>query len=121
MAGLSPVKLVLCDRVVLGMLSWFAVVLAAPGRLVCSCAVACMGLAGCIALFVSHMACLASSVICCGSPVLGLLGFAVVALLRVLCLACFGSLPSSSPPNGRLVLVWGVLGRSSLFVGVSVD
>ena len=86
-ASLSPVGFVLRSRGVPRALWLFAVVLAAPGWLVWGCAVARMGFAGCIGLLwvVSCMACLASSVICCGSPLLVLPGFAVVASLAVLC------------------------------------
>ena len=44
----------------------------------------------------------------------------VVALLPALCSAGFAGWPSSSPPNGRLVLLLGVLGRGGRLGSVPV-
>ena len=92
-----------CDRGVLGALCWFTIVLAATGRLVWGPVVAHMGLAGCVGLLkvVPDPARFA----------LGVFGCGVVMLLPALCLAGFVGMLSSSPPNGRRVLLLGVLGR----------
>ena len=60
------------------------------------------------------------AVFCWCSPVFGVSGCEFVTLLRALCLACFVGSPSSSPPNGRLVLLLDVLGRGGPWGSVSV-
>ena len=51
-----------------------------------------------------------SGVFCCCSSVVGVSACEVVVLLPALCLAGFVGWRSSSPPNGRLVLLLNVLG-----------
>ena len=94
-----------CDRGVLGALCWFAVVLAASGRVVRGCAVARMGLAGCVSSLQATPCaiCFRSGVFCRGSSGGGVSACEVVALLPELCLVGFAGWPSSSPPNGRPV------------------
>ena len=82
-----------CDQGVAGAVCWFAVVVAARGRLVGDYAVARIGLAG-YALVVY--------------------GCVVVVLSPALCVAGFVAVASCAPPDGRLVLLLGVSGHSCL-------
>ena len=79
-----------CNRGVASALCWFAVVVATRGRLVGGCAVPRIGLAG-YALIVY--------------------GCVLVVLSPALCMAGFVAVASSAPPEGRLVLLSGVLGH----------
>ena len=111
-----------CDRGVPGALCWFAVVVAASGRLVWGCAVARMGLASRVwSLWaVPYAVCFSSGVFCSASSVFGVSECEIVALLPALCLAGFIGWPSSSPPYGRLVLLMDVLGRGGRLGSVPV-
>ena len=79
-----------CDQGVAGALCSFGVVVAARGRLVGGYAVACIGLAG-YALLVY--------------------GCVVVVLSPALRVGGFVAVPSCAPPDGRFVLLSGVLGH----------
>ena len=87
MSPACPMWRLWCNRGVPGALCWFAVVVAASGRLVRGCAVARMGLAGRVWLLyaVPYIMFSPSGVFCRGSPGCGVSACEVVVLLPAFC------------------------------------